>query len=292
MCNSVVYNLEYDRFYYQKEAITTNKPITLCYHIGYECNLDCDYCLSKNVASQPITTDLSDFIQYISNWKPLRLVISGGEPLIYMDKLVRILSGLKEKGINTFVSTNGILITKEYSRLRGLVDWYDISLPAIRKSTYSKVRGKDKFEEILEGIALLKRNHERVRLTFTVNEENKNEMLDFPQFALSLGVDNIRIGHTFSNVDGALEKNLWWDEYRDMFLAYEDKMKVYLPLSQHQMGLYNEGYIIVENDGAIYRGMVNKENYICHISEVDSFNDTFVRIGSLQRQLFVGDYNE
>ena len=101
-------------------------PITLCYHIGYNCNLDCDYCLSKNNDVRHSAINLVKHIQYMSAWRPLRVVISGGEPLMYVDELSKILQCLREKGINSFISTNGTLIEKEYFKLQGLPDWYDI----------------------------------------------------------------------------------------------------------------------------------------------------------------------
>lgn len=293
MCNNVYYDCKSDRFYHDKKRRegSTITPITLCYHIGYNCNLKCDYCLSKNVITQQVKTDLDDYIEYIKGWNPLRLVISGGEPLLYMDKLVRILEKLKNQGIYTFLSTNGILIKKEYFRLQGLVDWYDISLPAIDKETYMYVRGEDKFDDIIESIKLLKNNGERVRLTFTVNEKNKEDILDFPEFAIRHGIDNIRIGHTFSNVDGKLVDELWKEEYVKEIDFYRDRLKIYLPLSEAQLLLYNQGYIVIENDGSIYRNFVNDENYVCHVSEIEQYADIFSKIAKLQIKLFAEDYN-
>lgn len=289
MCNKVFYDIRTDRFYYNKKEAGRITPITLCYHIGYDCNLDCDYCLSKNSISQSVSTDLLDYIEYIKKWKPLRLVVSGGEPLLYIDKLVAILKELKRNGINTFLSTNGILVKKEYSKLRGLVDWYDISLPAVNRKTYVAVRGRDEFDNILEGIDLLVSSQERVRLTFTINEWNQKEVLDFPGFAITHGIDNIRIGHTFSYIDSTLNEELWKAEYTDEILIYGDRLKIYLPLSESQLSLYNEGYILLENDGSVYRNMVRNENYICHISEVEQYTDVFSKIGELQIKLFGGE---
>lgn len=291
MYNKVFYDIRTDRFYLRPEQTDSITPITLCYHIGYKCNLSCDYCLSQNVAHTPVSTDLTDYIQYLDAWRPLRLVISGGEPLLYMDTLEPILKQLKDYKIVTFLSTNGILLRNEYTHLHGLVDWYDISLPAITKTTYKAVRGTDKFDEVLAAIDLLIKNQERVRLTFTVNNHNINELLSFPEFALNLGVDNIRISHTLSYIDGALTTPLWTDEYTNSISKYKDKLKIYLPLSKKQLDLYNNGYILLENDGSIYKSMVQQENYICHISEIPQYTDIFSQIGKLQIKLFAEDKN-
>lgn len=291
MYNKVSYDIKTDRFYLCPEQTDSMTPITLCYHIGYKCNLNCDYCLSQNVSSAPVLTDIREYIQYLDTWHPLRLVISGGEPLLYMDKLKPILKQLKDCNIVTFLSTNGILLRKEYPHLRGLVNWYDISLPAITETTYETVRGSDKFNEILAGIDLLIKNRERVRLTFTVNKQNINELLAFPEFALNLGVDNIRIGHTFSPLDGTLTTPLWTEAYTNILSKYKNKLEIYLPLSKSQLDLYNNGYIVLENDGSIYKSMVLQENYICHISEIAQFADVFSKIGELQLKLFAEGQN-
>lgn len=292
MQNSVWYDKEADRFYYTGKQTEDLTPITLCYHIGYGCNLACDYCLSQNNAQQKTETDLRDFIGYIKQWRPLRLVISGGEPLMYLDRLAAILGKLKDNGIHTFLSTNGTLIRDAYPKLRGFVDWYDISLPATTPETYKVVRGVDKFHEILDGIHLLIKNKERVRLTFTINKANEKELPDFPDFAIKLGVDNIRIGHTYSYVNGALEEKLWKDEYADIISRYGKRMRIYLPLSETQLALYNEGYILLENDGSVYRSMVCDENYVCHISEIEHFMPEFENIAKRQIALFAEERND
>lgn len=292
MNNSVFYDKNNDRFYCSDKIKCNLTPITFCYHIGYDCNLSCDYCLSKNNITKYTEKDLSNYIKYIEEWKPLRVVISGGEPLIYINKLSKILKHLKSNGINTIVSTNGILIKEVYSKVRSLIDWYDISLPAISKETYLKVRGKDKFEEVLEGIDLLIGKNEHVRLAFTINKHNISEILDIPKFAISHGIDNIRIGHTYCNKNGKLKRNLWKDEYANAISSYEDRISIYYPLSNDQLKLYNSSYIILENDGSIYRSMVNSKSYICHISAIDNFTEAFVEIAKKQMKLFVEDYNE
>ena len=285
MSNRVFYDKETDRFYYDDKGDVIT-PITLCYHIGYKCNLNCDYCLSKNGVNGASAKNLINYIKYIKDWKPLRIVISGGEPLLYIKELSAILKCLKDSNINTFVSTNGTLIEKEYSKIRGLVDWYDISLPAISKETYFNVRGEDRFKEVLRGIDFLVKNGERIRLTFTINEHNENEVLDFPEFAIACGVDNIRIGHTYSYFDGKIKQKIWKNEYQSKISKYNDKLKIYYPLSDKQLALYNNGYIVLESDGSVYRSMVNRKNYICNIAEVEKYKDTFSKIGKLQIQLF------
>ena len=288
MLSRVFYDKETDRFYYNDNGGVVT-PVTLCYHIGYKCNLNCDYCLSKNNINETSTKNLINYIKYIKEWEPLRVVISGGEPLLYIKELSKILKCLKDNNINTFVSTNGTLIKEEYSKIRGLVDWYDISLPAISRETYFNVRGEDRFKEVLQGVNYLVKNGERVRLTFTINEHNENEVLNFPEFAIACGVNNIRIGHTYSYWDGKLKQKIWKKEYESKISKYEDKLKIYYPLSDKQLELYNYGYIVLERDGSVYRSIVERKNYICNISEIEKYKDIFSEIGKLQIKLFAED---
>ena len=294
MNNNILYNKETDRFFFVNSPKIFNDymPITLCYHIGYQCNLNCNYCISKNKTDIITSKGLSDYITYIASWKPLRVVISGGEPLIYSDRLLKTLRCLKENDIYTFISTNGILVKKEYNRIKGLVDWYDISLPAISRETYLKVRGEDRFEEVLNGIGFLVSNGEHVRLTFTINEYNIYDLLHFPEFALKHGIKNIRMGHTYSYEDGSLSNILWNIDHKNEISKYENKMKIYYPLSEEQLVLYNSGYIILENDGSMYKAITNNENFICNVSDVGKNFDTFREIGNMQMRLFADGINE
>ena len=288
MDNKVYYDVERDRFY-AEDKVNNCYPITLCYNIGYNCNLSCDYCLAKHRKSRIEKMNILDVVDLIKGWRPLRIVISGGEPLMYSNELYKVLVALKENGINTFVSTNGILVEETYSDLKGLIDWYDISLPALKKQSYSKIRGDDKFETVVKAIDFLVNKNKRVRLTFTINGENINEIHQIPRFVMEHGISNLRLSHTYSYNDCTIACKLWNNQLKKFFSTYEDKIDIYYPLSDDQLENYNMSYLIFEKDGSVYTGSVNDDKYLFHIKDIEKNKERILDIGKLQLELFCGN---
>ncbi|MDD2891152.1 MAG: radical SAM protein, partial [bacterium] len=98
------------------------------------------------------------------------------------------------------LTTNGTLLNETSAQkiVDSRIDKICISLDASTPETYLKTRGKDSFNQILEGIRILinarEKEHSKtplVGVNFVILEENKKEILDFVKLAVSLGVDFI-----------------------------------------------------------------------------------------------------
>lgn len=89
--------------------------------LGTKCNLKCSYCIeqSQNMMLPDCREINEDVIKFIRKQKPEQIRFYGGEALLYMDKIKKIISELKDLKIEYTVFTNGKLLTQE------MVDYFN-----------------------------------------------------------------------------------------------------------------------------------------------------------------------
>lgn len=93
-----------------------------CLFINGKCNANCFYCpTSQDEVGLPTTNSLSfndprDYVGYLQNFGFRGASISGGEPLLTLDKSVRFIQSIKKQfgdDLHLWLYTNGILATRE-----------------------------------------------------------------------------------------------------------------------------------------------------------------------------------
>ncbi|WP_278935410.1 radical SAM/SPASM domain-containing protein [Phascolarctobacterium faecium] len=90
---------------------------TICVILGSNCNFKCRYCMQHTGIKSPInSTDNFELIKdFIVRTKPKRLLLWGGEPLMYWEQFRELVmfvrSHFKDCEVNTI--TNGSLLTEE-----------------------------------------------------------------------------------------------------------------------------------------------------------------------------------
>ncbi|MFA6171741.1 MAG: radical SAM protein [Patescibacteria group bacterium] len=101
-------------------GIKMPNPKRAYYFMTSKCNFQCGMCPQWKIGLEEKAEE------YISESRMLELMdemagagikeigFSGGEPLIYSDKLLRLLAHASRKGMYTHVATNGSLITREF----------------------------------------------------------------------------------------------------------------------------------------------------------------------------------
>jgi organic radical activating enzyme len=143
----------------------------ICIPFGMECNFSCSYCYRdecrRNVPARPT----KDFLQYLSDLSPndtYAVIASGGEPLIYLDRIKKVFSAVP-KGIHKKIMTNGSLLTED------TVKWIndnDIEISLSHDGAATKdLRGYDIFEDY----KLLSLCRQINNLVITSVITNKNE---------------------------------------------------------------------------------------------------------------------
>jgi len=140
-----------------------------------------------------MSDDLFDILfKQIKEFKIPSLAFShGGEPLTRKDLPELILLGKEAGLVDIMFHTNGYLLTKDISEknIKNGLTKINISIDATTKETYDKVRVGGDFNRIkknvfdfLEVRYKFNQTHPRVRVSFVVQECNKNEMKEFYEF--------------------------------------------------------------------------------------------------------------
>lgn len=288
----VTYDLDHDRFYSSKENNELQKPIsgllTMCVHLGYNCNLHCMYCSSKDYEGTESPFILDDLEKFLLRNNIPRVVISGGEPFLYSEKLVQYLRVIKKCGAYSFVSTNGTLPQNISQEILDLIDWVDISLPATTPQLYQEIRGSDHFYEALSFIHRMVNANKRVRISYTLSSHNIADVFELPSFSKTIGVSNIRISHTY----GLREGLIWTPEQSTILKArfseiYPEAL-IYTPLSVEELDAYQRGYLLLAPDGFLYVFNTSYTNRLFSIK--DAFlmeNENRIKqLSFLQKKLF------
>ena len=190
---------------------------TLQWHITHRCNLRCKHCYQEDYTA---FENIDEAKKVLSQYRDLlkaygcrgRLNITGGEPLTH-PHLFELLCLARDEGINTGVLTNGTLIGEwDAKKLKACgVNYVQISLDGMEK-VHDSIRGKGSFEKAVNGIYALKAQGIFTTVSFTAQNNNRNELKKLADFCDNLGVNK-----------------LWFD--RVIIPADEDKEKLTLSSS-------------------------------------------------------------
>lgn len=161
------------------------KQVTLS--LTNRCNLNCDFCAQDSSNRNNDEASLSEIKNYIDNilkFKPLRIVLTGGEPMIRKDffEILNYLSNNFEGKIQ--LMTNATFICEEnISEIIKNVYSIDISLDGYDEESCSKTRGSGVFNRIMNSINLLKENNfYNISGSMVFGYNNENEIEPFKEF--------------------------------------------------------------------------------------------------------------
>lgn len=137
----------------------------LAFTLWSRCNGSCGYCFNKERAQEELQLNpqqeitIPEFKSIIDQAIPLGLEeieLSGGEPLLEPETVLKMIKLAKSKGVHTGIFTNGSLLTPEITdRLYdSKLDWIRISLGGYDFRTHSLERGgtPQRFDTIISGI--------------------------------------------------------------------------------------------------------------------------------------------
>lgn len=164
--------------------LKTIMPRYLQLEITRDCNLNCPMCYRKSKSSlihQGETRNLTPSVLHsiLHKVPTVRTVsfLGEGEPLMnpHLDDLLGILS---DRGIRSWLTTNGTLLTEEIvHRWEGYgVSEAHVSIDASTEETYKRIRTGGKFEDALQGMELLGRSKIPMFLNFVMYEQNLHEL--------------------------------------------------------------------------------------------------------------------
>ncbi len=204
----------------------------LMINITEKCNLTCKHCYitNKNRVDFPID-ELKRIIREFYELQGIKLVLTGGEPLLY-SQLRDLLIFLKDLPLIKVLLSNGVLFT-DNPEIRALLrdNYFEvfISIDGL-KDTHNDFRDAKCFQASIEGIKTLLKEGITVSINTMVHRQNINEFDDMLELFKSLGTlknwsidiptfDNttpksIRDKYEISAKEGGeILKNYGWGEY-------------------------------------------------------------------------------
>lgn len=288
--NNLQYFPQTDRFLQSTcNKLEKSLPLipSLCIHVGYKCNLNCSYCSSKNCVEVADSIGIEKVLSFLECYQVKRVVLSGGEPFLYPQKLQSWLPELKKKGLTIIVATNGS-IREHLDQLAQYIDWVDVSLPATTPTLYQEIRETDLFDDVLLFIRKAHENNIGIRISYTINQKNINDIANLPSLVKSINVKNVRISHTYGTNEELIWQQIHATQIKKSFRdIYGEDFQLYTPLSPRKLIAYQRGYPILTPSGDIFLFNTNRENHVCHIDEAFSLSniEKFIEISKQQKIL-------
>lgn len=171
-----------------KEFIKLNR---VCVPLGVKCNLNCKYCYRERgrLNEETFPTFTPDMIAFLKQLDPSYcecVCASGGEPLIYWDKILEMFNNYVPKNVHKKVMTNGVLLTQDKI---DYINENDIEVQFSHDGPMTKfLRGVDVLED--PKIANLVRQIKNLRIFGVVTKYNINVTENYLDTVKKLGRDN------------------------------------------------------------------------------------------------------
>jgi MoaA/NifB/PqqE/SkfB family radical SAM enzyme len=199
------------------------------------------------------------------------LVSSLGEPFLNTN-FWEIVSAIKKRGVAVGYTTNGLLLNNEniQKTLEKNADVVVVSIESLNKNIYEKIRPGSNIDEVINNLKnLIKakkekgRNIPEVRLGFTIQKNNIEELPEIVKFAHVIGVNMVYftnlISHTPEMVtesphllDKAYVKKIFNDTEN---IAHKLKIKIRLPkidIKKEDDCYYVKNTLFVDYQGRVF----------------------------------------
>ncbi len=168
-------------------------------HVTKACNLNCSYCYyaaRKPLPDELTTCDLGNFWINLKEMGPIKLVLTGGEPLL-RDDLVPLLHRLRSidrnHQIKRCLNTNGLLVTRSIATsLVGLVDEIRVSVDALAYRN-DVLRGAGSFSAALRAIDTLYDVGFEPKVLITLTSVAEPDLEKLISLLLSRGIRRINV---------------------------------------------------------------------------------------------------
>jgi radical SAM protein with 4Fe4S-binding SPASM domain len=179
----------------------------LQWHITDRCNLRCNHCYQEDftgnfeMSLDDLISIADDLLRVTKKWnKKAEFSITGGEPFVRKDFLYFLeYLNSQDNVSNIDILSNGTLITeqqvkklKKISKLKSV----QISLDGASSKTHDLIRGKGSFEKAINGIRKLKEYAINVKIMFTLQRFNKDDIPYLYDLSLKENVKSITIERT------------------------------------------------------------------------------------------------
>jgi len=213
-------------------------------HITERCNLRCSHCYqdgsrSREMTLGEITSVMDEVSEMITVWKEVYAVqfetsftVTGGEPFLRSD-FSAILAALSQRGFDTYILTNGTLISRK--RARELADLgvrgVQISLEG-PEQIHDSIRGTGSFAASMSGIHNIVNSGIELTLNTTLSEINAPYFMDMINLSSALGAQKLGFSRLVPSGGGKqlinrmLSRTVVEDLYRKIFSLNTGDLKI------------------------------------------------------------------
>lgn len=169
-----------------------SRPISLCIHVSARCNLSCSYCLSSSGPKMPRGLGLlPTVVPRLKPWFPLRVVWSGGEPLLESTELIPLAEYLHSEGCVQVLTTNGTL--RPASALLDVIDWFDMSFHGTDVYSYQVNTTRNAYARVLRTVQWLLEQGVKVSGSIVLTRQSLVDLSVLVSRLYDIGVRRFRI---------------------------------------------------------------------------------------------------
>jgi MoaA/NifB/PqqE/SkfB family radical SAM enzyme len=175
-------------FVYEKTGFFAPLPTKVYYMISNKCNFRCKMCPQweqgrKEDQKEYISENkIKEIIDEMKKNKIKEFGISGGEPMVYKEKVLNLLKYANQQGIYTHFATNGSLVTKDilndYDKAGG--GHISLSLDAIGNK-HDELRGfQGSYKNVIKIMDMFKNSNFKnlnLKINITLSDQNIGEIM-------------------------------------------------------------------------------------------------------------------
>ena len=215
----------------------------LHFELTTHCNAACKHCYNNsginNIEDKMTPEKWINFTEYlVKNGGVFECILSGGEPLLLGDKLLKIMDILHDDGTCFLLETNGYFINEKIAKYlkKFRYHWLQISIDGVNEEYHDTFRQcKGSWKNAVKGALLVSKNQIPLKIAHCVTPNNIYDIDKMCDFAYSLGASAITIGElclsgrTSQNLDLLLsiaDRKLLSEKISENFIKYKGKMKV------------------------------------------------------------------
>ena len=152
-------------------------PFMVNWAITGNCNLRCRHCYGSYGILQKDELSFEQIMPCIDELKRMgtrRITLEGGEPLVHKN-ITDIIDYIHKKKIEMSLCTNGILLEKYISCIKGKVDLVVLSLDGNEKH-HNDLRGKGNFKKVLNAARIARDNNIRTLIFSCLIDKNLEDI--------------------------------------------------------------------------------------------------------------------
>ena len=192
-------------------------PLVLMLEPLFQCNLACAGCgkiaYPRDILKRRLSVE--DALNAVDECGAPMVSIPGGEPLMHSE-LPEIVRGIIDRGKYIYLCTNAMLLAKkldDYEPSQQLT--FSIHLDGLEEQHDKSVCRKGVFTKAVEAIKMARERGHRVTANCTLfTGENPEEIAEFFDFAMDLGVEAITISPGYS-YERAPQQNVFLSQEAD-----------------------------------------------------------------------------